>query len=689
MTVEESRPALTRRRGVIPAVLAGLIAVGAVSGFWASHRALERDRSEATLAVATAQAAVIGANLATGAAVLTTAGQSMGGVPALGANLSALSSPVPAATLGVTRYDAKTGTFVFQTSGRPAATRPADNPLAKPEARLALELARDDGFPVAAAEVGQDGSPTVLQILALYGPGPLPADVAARRGAVLGFVALIEPAIALMEPAATNTAAETSVQLGQGSVVLARVGTAATPTPSPSAPSVAVPGNEAQWTVRAWSSGHQSRVPWVILFGGLALALVGAATVTAGEAESGRLARAATARSNELGLVARMGPLLQQSLDLGELLPLFVIEISDELDLEGVAISLVSESGRLVRAFSLGTASIQTVDDPRVVADLPASVPAGGMVTVPLLRAGRIVGALTARAHRGLDPSRTETLRAVCELLAAALGNARLLQEEQAMVARLRDLDRLKTTFLGSVSHDLRTTVTAIDGFATLLDAHGSDLDEGQRRDFLQRIQRNARSLGALVEDLLDFARLERSGVAVTLQPVDLTDLVPKVVDQMYSILGARPMSISVAESVVARADPGAMERILVNLLSNAAKYTPADTEITVSLAQADGAAVLTVSDRGPGIPLDQRERIFDRFYRIDNEEASRVRGVGIGLALVSQLVELQSGTVVVDDAPEGGARFRVTVPLFETASAARPAAAASSPAAAASDRRP
>src|SRR5205085_6072226 len=133
-----------------------------------------------------------------------------------------------------------------------------------------------------------------------------------------------------------------------------------------------------------------------------------------------------------------------------------------------------------------------------------------------------VVGTFQARAVTGLSPPQMKTLQAVCALLAAAIGNVRLFQDEQDMVARLRDVDRLKTTFIGSVSHELRTSVTAIQGFAGLLEGD-DDLDPARRSDYVERISRNARSLGVLVEDLLDFARFERSGLTAALRPIDLS----------------------------------------------------------------------------------------------------------------------------------------------------------------------
>jgi signal transduction histidine kinase len=114
----------------------------------------------------------------------------------------------------------------------------------------------------------------------------------------------------------------------------------------------------------------------------------------------------------------------------------------------------------------------------------------------------------------------------------------------------------------------------------------------------------------------------------------------------------------------MAVADPSAVERIVVNLLSNAAKYSPPGTTVEVAVSRLATKAVLEVTDRGPGIPPEERERIFDRFYRVDNPTTRSKRGIGIGLALVLELVELLAGSVRVGDAPGGGTRFTVEFPL-------------------------
>jgi signal transduction histidine kinase len=405
----------------------------------------------------------------------------------------------------------------------------------------------------------------------------------------------------------------------------------------------------------------------VVLIGGLLLALVVSAVVASRERSIAAAVNETNARNEELALIARTGPLLQESLALGDLLPVFVVEVSDELRLDGTSVSLVSDTGQLVRVFSLGAGAGPHSTDLGELSPLPASVRPGELITVPLRRAGRVIGAFEGRAAVGLTPPQIETLVAVCNLLAAALGNVRLFQDEQDMVARLRDVDRMKTTFVSSISHELHTTVTAIEGFAGLLKTGAPAEDPARRADYIERISRNARSLNLLVEDLLDFARFQRSGLAVALGPVDLSDLVPTVVDQMSSVLAGRTVSTNIEPGVTAIADALAVERILVNLLSNAAKHTPLGSGVTVELERDGDDAVLSVTDHGPGVPAEDRQRIFELFYRSD-DSARTTRGVGIGLALAGQLVAHLNGTIGVDTAPEGGARFVVTIPLVDDA---------------------
>src|SRR5205807_5663017 len=292
------------------------------------------------------------------------------------------------------------------------------------------------------------------------------------------------------------------------------------------------------------------------------------------------------------------------------------------------------------------------------------AVDAGQDFVVPLQRTGRTVGSLRGRSRHGLEQAELSSLRAVSELLAAALGNAQLYLREQETVRRLRDLDRMKLSFLSTVSHERRTAVAAIEGFGSLLVEHWPTLGDEQRREFIDRIARNAGSLKRLVDDLLDFARLERHAISVSPRLVSLSQLVQETVEQLASLLEQHHLTLDIQPDVIAFTDPDAVERILGNFLSNAAKYSPPGTTITVTVEPSGARACLAVSDEGPGIPADERTRIFTRFYRSETEATHRTRGAGIGLAVVKEFADRLGAAVAVESADGGGARF---VALFPT----------------------
>jgi two-component system sensor histidine kinase KdpD len=291
-------------------------------------------------------------------------------------------------------------------------------------------------------------------------------------------------------------------------------------------------------------------------------------------------------------------------------------------------------------------------------------VDAGEQFVISLQRAGRTVGAVQARSRRRLSPTQVGALRAVADLLAAALGNAQLYSREQETVARLRELDRMKLSFLSTVSHELRTAVAAIEGFGALLVEHWPTLNDEQRREFIDRIARNAASLKRLVDDLLDFARLERHAISVSPRLVNLSELVTDLVDQLGSLLEQHTIELNVRPEVEAFTDPAAVERIVGNFLSNAAKYSPPGSTVTVTVEPSGNRAMLAVADQGPGIPPDERTRVFTRFYRSETEATHRTRGAGIGLAVVKEFADRLNATVAVDGAEGGGSRF---VALFPT----------------------
>jgi signal transduction histidine kinase len=301
------------------------------------------------------------------------------------------------------------------------------------------------------------------------------------------------------------------------------------------------------------------------------------------------------------------------------------------------------------------------------------SAPAGVEVGLPLLRAGRTIGRLRLVARDELTPTQLDALRAAADLIAVATYNVELYEREQATVRRLQDLDQLKDAFLGTISHELRTPITAIGGFVRLLDERWEDISETQRRDFLRRVGRNSASLGMLVDDLLDFARLERQALSTNPVPTPLDAVVASFVAQFVPALGEHPVETDLSPGVLALTDPRALERILANLLTNAAKFSPAGTAIEVGLRAGESVAVLTVSDHGPGIAEEDRLRVFTRFYRGESDAARSTRGAGIGLAVVHELVTQMGGQIEVRPREPNGTTMLVRLPLADAADTPAP----------------
>ena len=233
----------------------------------------------------------------------------------------------------------------------------------------------------------------------------------------------------------------------------------------------------------------------------------------------------------------------------------------------------------------------------------------------------------------------------------------RALEVEREEAGELRALDEMKNTFLQAVSHDLRTPLAAILGLAVTLERQSLGPDEA--RQLATRIAANARKLDRMVTDLLDLDRLSRGIVEPRLRTIDVGTLVAKVVDEAEIVAG-RDVSIEVVESL-AGVDAAKVERIVENLLANAVRHTPADARIWVSVHPERDGVQIVVADEGPGVPVDQREVIFQPFRQVDAPEHSP--GVGIGLALVARFAELHGGTAWVEERASGGASFRVWLP--------------------------
>ncbi|MAG94601.1 MAG: hypothetical protein CMJ48_12760 [Planctomycetaceae bacterium] len=237
----------------------------------------------------------------------------------------------------------------------------------------------------------------------------------------------------------------------------------------------------------------------------------------------------------------------------------------------------------------------------------------------------------------------------------------------------LAELDTLKSQFLANVSHELRTPLTLILGpLERILSARDGRSVESVR-DELQRMSRNGHRLYNLVDGLLDFSRLEAGHAKVRRQPTDLVRLVDALVDDARSQAELKHVSLECVTGVTlptVDVDPGMIERILVNLLGNALKFTPPEGRIVVKLTVEGEWILLSVADTGPGIPDHQQELIFERFRQADASSTRKHEGTGIGLSLVKEFSELLGGSVSLESRLGFGSTFTVRLPLHGLTSA-------------------
>lgn len=233
------------------------------------------------------------------------------------------------------------------------------------------------------------------------------------------------------------------------------------------------------------------------------------------------------------------------------------------------------------------------------------------------------------------------------------------ITERKEAEERLIALDRLKNTLLHTLSHDLKEPLTAILGAASTLERLDRELGEDERRQLLRTLAVRTRGMNALLTDLLDLDRLDRGIVEPRRFPVDLGGLVKSLLART-SVVAGREVELE-DRSCVANVDGAKVERMVENLLANAARHTPAKVPIRVSAWRDDAGAHLSVEDEGPGVPDELKEAIFEPFRR--GPDALDDSGTGIGLSLVARFAELHGGRAWVEDREGGGARFRVFLP--------------------------
>ncbi|TYT80123.1 cell wall metabolism sensor histidine kinase WalK [Listeria monocytogenes] len=233
-------------------------------------------------------------------------------------------------------------------------------------------------------------------------------------------------------------------------------------------------------------------------------------------------------------------------------------------------------------------------------------------------------------------------------------------------ITQIRHLENVRSEFVTNVSHELKTPVTALKGFAeTLLD--GAMYDEVLLKKFLTIIKEESDRLHRLIMDILALSRIEQNPVAENVELVDVDEVIEQSVRTIFEMATEKNIRVTIPEktsaSVMIETDRDKLQQIIINLLSNAINYTPVDGKVEVKLIEQEAEVIIEVTDNGIGIPAKDIDRVFERFYRVDKARSRHSGGTGLGLSIVKHLVENCGGRIEVESQEEVGSTFRVTLP--------------------------
>jgi signal transduction histidine kinase len=294
----------------------------------------------------------------------------------------------------------------------------------------------------------------------------------------------------------------------------------------------------------------------------------------------------------------------------------------------------------------------------------------GSLLVLPMFYRGDVVGALAVLSPPEAAPRSGDTEDVLASLAgnaAIAMENARLYEQERETVRRLRQLDAMKTDFLSTVQHEMRTPLTAILGLSDLIDMCWDAWEDAPKLDALRDIQVAAKNLDGIVETIIDFSLVDGQVLVLALQSVPLA----RTIRESIEAIGERhkgglpiPAVVDVDADMTVFADPDRLGQVLRALIDNAVKFSDGRGTVTVRARRAeDDVVLIEVIDQGIGIPEADVARIFERFFQVDSTATRRFGGTGMGLALVKRVVDAHGATVEVGANTGGGTRVALRWP--------------------------
>lgn len=301
--------------------------------------------------------------------------------------------------------------------------------------------------------------------------------------------------------------------------------------------------------------------------------------------------------------------------------------------------------------------------------DQPAGVGTDTLPAVSLrcqpLRTSRgqigVLGIHPKEAGKFLSPDQRQTFNAFANQAALAVERASLA-ERARQAELLQATEKLQTALLNSISHDLRTPLVSITGALSSLREESLNINQEDRNSLLETAYGEAERLNRLVGNLLNMTRLEANAIHLRLEPSDIQDAIGAALDQLEERLGKKPIVVTIPEGLpLVSLDFALFGQALVNVIDNAVKYSPKDTQIDVDVTQTDKDISIQIKDRGIGIPEDDLDRVFDKFFRVSRPES--VTGTGLGLAISKGIIEAQGGKIHAALREGGGTVITITLP--------------------------
>lgn len=409
------------------------------------------------------------------------------------------------------------------------------------------------------------------------------------------------------------------------------------------------------------------------------------------------LSAALSNRLSEISTLSEVGKAINTTLDLTDVLNLILSSALELLGGTEGSIMLVEDDGESLRVVSYHGPRVETVMQGRakvgtgiagtVAARLTPMLIQGDQVaeslreyarpesgifsamSVPLVRNEELLGVLNVSETEGRRSFGEHDLNALglfAEHAAIAIGNASLFEKERETITRLEELDQLKSDFVASVSHELKTPLTAIIGAAKTVNRKGTAMDPELHGSFLEMIERQGNRLLRLVEDVLTAAQIESGQPRFRRELLELRPLAAGVIDDLSQ------SAVGHGREIVIESDPdeprmwgdqSGIQAILSNLIENALKYSAEGTKVVVKVIETLDEARLEVVDEGEGITQEKLDAIFERFRQIDSSSTRRVGGWGLGLFIVKNLVDAHGGEIDVQTKPGVGSTFIVRLP--------------------------